>query len=73
MLGHVRDNPETALGVLEVPVLDAGLNDIEGRGDDEGCAGTGDRSDEVLPPGSGVVVGELVEIFLGRGRTTKEL
>ena len=73
MLHHVGNNPETALGVLEVLVLDSGLDDVEGSGDDERSTGTGDRGNEVLRPGSGVVVGELVEVFLGCCRTTEQL
>lgn len=42
MFHHVGHNLEATLGVLEVPVLDAGLDNIEGSGDDKRGAGTGD-------------------------------
>lgn len=73
MLHHVGDDPETTLGVLKVLVLDSGLDHVEGSRDDERGTSTGDRGDKVLPPGSRVVVAKLVEIFLGRSRTTKQL
>ena len=67
VLGHVGQDPEAALGVLKVAVLDAGLDDVEGRGDDERCRGTGDGGDEVLEPGGLVVVFEVEEVLLGEG------
>lgn len=73
MLGHVGDNPEAALGVLEVPVLDAGLDHVERGGNDQGCTSTGDGSNEVLAPGGAVVVGQLVEVLLSSGRSTEQL
>ena len=48
---------------LEVAVLDAGLDDIERCGDDDGGATAEDRGDEVLCPGGFVVVGELVDVL----------
>jgi hypothetical protein len=73
MLHHVGHDPEAALGVLEVPVLDAGLDDVERSGDEERGAGTGDRGDEVLRPRCGVVVAEFVEVLLGYSRPTEQL
>ena len=73
VLGHVCDDSETRLLGLEVAVLDTGLDDIERSRDDERSRGTGDGGDKVLRPRSGVVVGELVEVFLGSCGTTEEL
>ncbi len=42
VLHHVGDDPEAGLGVLEVAVLDTGLDHIEGCGDNERGAGTAD-------------------------------
>ena len=73
MFGHVGDDTETRLLGLEVAVLDTGLDDIERSRDDERSRGTGDGRDKVLEPGGAVVVGELVEVFLGSSATTKKL
>lgn len=72
VLEHVGDDASASLLDLEVAVLDAGLDDVERSGDNEGGGGTGDGSDEVLGPGSAVVVLELVEVLLGGGGTTEE-
>ena len=50
VLHHVGYDPEAALGVLKVPVLDTRLDDIERGRDDERCAGSGDGGDKVLRP-----------------------
>lgn len=73
MLHHVRHDPEAALGVLKVPVLNTRLDNVERSRHEKRGAGTGDRGDKVLRPGCRVVVGELVEVFLGYGRATKQL
>lgn len=57
VLEHLRHDLEAALGVVEVAVLDTGLDHVQGSGDDKGGASTGDGSDEVLAPGGLVVVG----------------
>lgn len=73
VLGHVGDDSETRLLGLEVAVLDTGLDDIKRSRNDERGGCTSDGGDKVLRPGSGVVISELVEIFLGSSRTTEEL
>lgn len=73
VLHHVGDNPEAGLGVLEVAVLNTGLDDVEGSGDEEGGGGTGDGGDEVLEPRGLVVVVEAEEVLLGEGGTTEQL
>lgn len=73
VLHHVGDDSEAGLGVLEVAVLDTGLDHIEGCGDDERGAGTAHRGDKVLGPGGLVVVLEGVDVFLGESRATEEL
>jgi hypothetical protein len=73
VLGHVGQDTEAALGVLKIAVLDAGLDDVEGRRDDEGGRGAGDRGDKVLAPRGLVVVLELEEELLGEGGTAEEL
>lgn len=40
---HLGDNPNAALWVVEVAVLNAGLDDIEGCRDEERGRGTTDR------------------------------
>jgi hypothetical protein len=59
--------------VLEVSVLDTGFDDVQGSGDDEGCAGAEDGGDEVLAPGCGVVVLEGEDVFFCEGGATEEL
>ncbi|KAI7506407.1 hypothetical protein KC367_g185 [Hortaea werneckii] len=69
---HVRDNLRTALLDLEVAVLYPSLDNVKGRGDNKGSGGTGDGGDEVLEPAGLVVVLELEEVLLGRGRASEE-
>ena len=73
MPGHVGQNPEAALGVLEVTILDSGLDHIERSRHDQrgGCAGNGRY--EVLEPRSLVVVLELEQVLLGEGGSSKQL
>jgi hypothetical protein len=73
ILPHLGHDPESALWVFKVAVLYPGLDDIERCGDDEGCTGATDGSEEVLSPCCGIVVFELVEVLLHGGRSTKEL
>lgn len=65
MSHHVGDDLEAALWVLEIPILDPGLDDVERGGDEERCSGTRDRGNEVLTPGGGVVVAKFVEVLFG--------
>lgn len=65
VLHHAADDLESALWVLEVPVLDAGLDDVEGCGHEEGGRCTSNRGNEVLEPGSLIVVAQAEEISLG--------
>lgn len=73
VLDHIRDDSGTALRVLEVSVLDTSFDDVQGSGDDEGCAGAEDGGDEVLAPGCGVVVLEGEDVFFREGGATEEL
>jgi hypothetical protein len=73
VLHHVGNDAEAGLGVLEVTVLDTGLDHVERGGDDQGGASTADGGDEVLRPGGGVVVLQFVDILLGESGTTEEL
>lgn len=73
LAGHVCHDAHAALGVVEVAVLDTGLDDIEGSGDDERGGGTGNGGDEVLEPAGLVVVFEVEDVLLGERRTTEEL
>lgn len=73
MLHHVGNDTEARLGVLEVAVLDTGLDHIERGGDDQGGASSADGGDEVLRPGGGVVVLQVVDVLLGKSGTTEEL
>ena len=73
VLGHVGQDSETTLRVLEVAVLNTGLDNIEGSRDNERGGGTSNRSHEVLEPGGLVVILEVEEILLGESRTTEQL
>ena len=73
VLEHVGNDASASLLDLEVAVLDTGLDDVERSRDDERSRGTSNGCDKVLEPGGAVVVGELVEVFLGCGTTTEEL
>lgn len=70
---HVGQDAETALRVVEVAVLYAGLDNVEGSRDNQRGGGTGNRGDKVLEPGGLVVVLELEQELLGKSRTTEEL
>lgn len=71
VLDHLGDDSEPALGVLEVPILDSGLDDVEGCGYKKRGRGTGDRGNKVLTPGCGVVVGQFVVVLLRDSRSSK--
>lgn len=73
VLHHVGDDTEARLGVLEVAVLDASLDHVEGSGNDKRCASTADGGDEVLRPRGLVVVLQSVDVFLGESRSTEKL
>lgn len=73
LAGHVGHDTHAALGVVEVAVLDTGLDDIEGSGDDKRGGGTGNGGDEVLEPAGLVVIGEVEEVLLGEGGSSEEL
>jgi hypothetical protein len=72
VLKHVGNDARASLLDLEIAVLDTGLDDVEGCGNDERGGGTGDGSDEVLAPAGAVVVLELVKVLLGCSGSTKE-
>lgn len=59
--------------MLEVAVLNTGLDHIQGSGDNQRGAGTGHGGDKVLVPSGLVVIGQAVNVFLGEGRSTEEL
>jgi hypothetical protein len=67
VLHHAADDLESAFWVLEVSVLDASLNNIKGCGDNKGGGGTGNRGNEVLEPGSFVVIAQAKEVSLSEG------
>lgn len=71
--GHVGENAEAALGVLKVAVLDTSLDNIERGGDDERSRGTSNGGDKVLEPSGLIVILQVEEVLLGKGRTTEEL
>lgn len=73
VLGHVGQNAEAALGVLEVAVLDTGLDHVKRSRDDKRGRGTGNRRNKVLEPRSLVVVLQVEEVLLGKGRASKQL
>lgn len=73
VLHHVGNDPEAALGVVKIPVLDSSLDNVERGRDDKGSTGTSNGCDKVLAPCGAVVVGQLVEIFFRRSRSTEQL
>ena len=73
VLGHVGQDAEAALRVLKVAVLDTGLDHVEGSRDNKRGRGTSNRRHKVLPPRSLVVVLEVEEVLLGKGRATEQL
>lgn len=73
VLRHVGQDSESGLGVIEVAVLDTGLDHVERSRHDEGRAGAADGSDEVLSPGCRVVLLQAVDVFLGKSRATEKL
>jgi len=50
VLHHVGDNPDTALGILEVPVLNSGFDNVQWCRDNQGGGSTSDGGNEVLVP-----------------------
>lgn len=73
MLSHVAQDSEPTFRVVEVSVLDSGLDDIERGRDDERGRGTSNGGNEVLEPGGLVVVLEVEEELLGKSGTTEKL
>lgn len=73
VLHHVGDDAQAGLGVLEVAVLDAGLDHVKRGGHDQGGRSTGNGGNEVLAPGGLVVVLQTVDVLLGESRSTEEL
>lgn len=73
VLGHAGNNPESRFRVLEVAVLDPGLDDIKRGRHNQRSAGTEDGSHEVLCPRRRVVILEPEDIFFSEGRTTEKL
>ena len=70
ILHHVTKDSETTLRVIKVSVLYPGFYDVERSGNDKRGGGASDGGNEVLAPGSGVVVFESVPPLLrGRGAT----
>ena len=59
--------------MLKVLVLDARLDHVQGRANDERGRGAADRGDEVLRPRRAVVVGQVEDFFLGEGGAAEEL
>lgn len=72
VLSHVGQDTEARLGVVEVAVLDTGLDDVKGGRDDKRSRGTSDGSDKVLEPRRLVVVVQTKEELLGEGGTAKQ-
>lgn len=69
---HVLDDLQTGLGVVEVSVLDSGLDDIERGRDNQRGRGTKEGGDNVLAPGGLGVVLESQNVLLGKGVTSEQ-
>jgi len=50
VLYHVGDNPDTTLGILEVPVLNSGLDNVQWCRNNQGGRSTSDGGNEILVP-----------------------
>lgn len=73
VLEHLGYDASAGFRVVEVAVLDTGLDYVQGSGDNQRCAGSANRCDEILGPRGRVVVLQVVDVFLGESRTTEEL
>lgn len=69
---HAAHDPEPALRGLEVAVLDARLDDVQGRRHEQGGRRARDGGDEVLQEAGRVVVVESVQVLLGGGGAAEE-
>lgn len=72
VLQHAGHDSETRLRVLEVSVLNSGLDNVKGSGDNQAGRCTGDGGDKVLAPGSLVIILKLEQFFFGPSRSAKE-
>lgn len=72
VLHHIRDDPETALWVLKVLVLDTSLDDVERGRNNQRRRSTSNGGDEVLAPSGGVIVAEAEGLF-SECRTSEKL
>lgn len=73
ILNHTSYNPEATLWIVEVSVLDAGLDDVERGRDNKGCGSTCNRCYEVLKPGSLVIVCKPINVSFCKCGSTKKL
>lgn len=73
MLDHILDNLESTFRIFKVSILNARLDDIQGGGYEKWCWRSGDRGNEVLEPRCWVIVVQLIEIFLRKGRSSEKL
>ena len=73
VLEEVLDDGDSGDLVLEVCILDAGLDGVEGGSDGDGSDRACDRRDEVLAPGGLGVVLDAQNVVLGEGGSTEEL
>mmetsp|Transcript_23249 Transcript_23249/g.74859 ORF Transcript_23249/g.74859 Transcript_23249/m.74859 type:complete len:315 (+) Transcript_23249:487-1431(+) len=69
---HVADDAHSALGCVERPVLDAGLDHIQRRGHCDGGSCACDGGDKRLAKGGILVVLELEHALHGQCRATEE-
>ena len=69
---HTAHDPEPALRVIEIPILDPRLDHVQGRRHQQRGRRAGNGGDKVLQEAGGIVVVEFVEVLLGGGGAAEE-
>ncbi len=69
---HPRDYLQAALWVIEIPILDPRLDNIQRRRHNKGRRSPSNRRDEILKPASLVIILQLEKILLRSSRSTKK-
>lgn len=70
---HAAHNPEATLWVVEVSILDTGLNNIQRSGDNQRRGGTGNGRNKILHPSGLVIILKSVQVTFRECRATEEL
>jgi hypothetical protein len=73
LAGHVAQDAKAALGVVEVAVLNARLDDVERSRHDERSRSAGNGSNKVLEPRRLIVILQVEQVLLGERGTSEKL